>query len=124
MCRIRGSRSGSRRITCAGFYFTNLRFRRWKYRLIDRPKSRVTALRARGLSSVHAWADAIANCRNRVVHREDEPGVGRVEQLRAALLASSQWSPGMVPAWKAIAADERVEFSGEAFGFGVVRIRL
>jgi predicted O-methyltransferase YrrM len=74
----------------AGFYFSNPRFRRWKYRLLDRPKSRVTARRARALPSVHRWADAIACCRNGAVHPEDEPGLGRVEQLRAALLASCQ----------------------------------
>ena len=66
------------------------RFRRWTYRLLDRTKSRVTARRARALPSVHPWADAIAWCRSGVVRPEDQPGLGRVEQLRAALLASPQ----------------------------------
>jgi predicted O-methyltransferase YrrM len=73
-----------------GFYYKNRRFRRWKYRLLDRPKSRFTALRARALPAVHPWAEAIASCWNGVMRREDQPGLGRVEQLRAALLASSR----------------------------------
>jgi predicted O-methyltransferase YrrM len=73
----------------AGFYYTNRRFRHWKYRLLDRPKSRITARRARAVPSVHRWADAIAACRN-VARRHDEPVLARVEQLRTALLASSR----------------------------------
>ena len=74
----------------AGFYFTNRRFRRWRYRLLDRVKSRVTARRALALPAVHPWAEAIAWCWNGVVRREDQTGLGRVEQLRAALLASGR----------------------------------
>jgi predicted O-methyltransferase YrrM len=74
----------------ARFYYTNRRFRRWKYRLLDRPKSRVTARRARALPSVHPWAEAIACCWGGGVRREDQPGLGRVAQLRAALLTSRQ----------------------------------
>jgi predicted O-methyltransferase YrrM len=73
-----------------GFYYTNRRFRRWKYRLVGRPMSRVTAWRAGALPSVHPWADAITKCLKGVVRREEQPGLGRVAQLRAALLASSQ----------------------------------
>jgi len=74
----------------AGFYFTNRRFRRWRYRLLDRVKSRITARRALALPAVHPWAEAIAWCWNGVVRREDQTGLGRVEQLRAALLASGR----------------------------------
>jgi predicted O-methyltransferase YrrM len=78
------------RESVAEFYSRQTRrFRRWKYRLLDRLRSRLTARRARLLPSVHPWADAIAWCSNGTVRPEDQPGLGRVEELRAALLASS-----------------------------------
>src|SRR5690349_14270261 len=74
----------------AGFYYRNRRVRRWKWRLLGRPKTLVTAWRARALPSVHPWATAIACCWNGAVAPEDQSGLGRVAQLRASLLSSRQ----------------------------------